>query len=243
VTCTEAPGPDGIERALVVMAHPDDVDFGAAGTIATWTDAGIDVSYCMVTSGDAGGFDDTPRDEMTILRQKEQRAAAAAVGVRDVTFLGFPDGALYVTHELRKAICREIRRIRPQRVLCQSPEWDFVSLARGHPDHRAAGAAALDAVYPDARNPFAHPELLSEEGLAAWTVNEVWINGGRDPERYVDITGTFDRKISALREHVSQVGHVEGLADRLRGWSAAGAREAGLPEGRLVERFTIINAA
>jgi LmbE family N-acetylglucosaminyl deacetylase len=179
---------------------------------------------------------------MTTLRQKEQRAAAAAVGVRDVTFLGFPDGALYVTHELRKAISRQIRRVRPQRVLCQSPEWDFMSLARAHPDHRAAGAAAIDAVYPDARNPFAHPELLSEEGLAAWTVNEVWINGGRESDRYVDITAMFDRKMSALREHVSQVGHVEGLEDRLRGWSAQGAREAGLPDGRLIERFTIINA-
>jgi LmbE family N-acetylglucosaminyl deacetylase len=240
VTAEEAPGPDGIERALVVMAHPDDVDFGAAGTVATWTDAGIEVSYCLLTSGDAGGFDDTPRDQMRTLREKEQRAAAAVVGVTDVTFLGFPDGALYLTHELRRAVTRQIRRVRPQRVLCQSPERDYEAMARSHPDHRVAGGAALDAVYPDARNPFAHPELLADEGLEAWTVGQVWIAGGPDANSYVDTTATFDRKVSALREHVSQTGHLDDLETRLRGWGERSATAAGLPAGHVAERFRVI---
>src|SRR5690348_15985830 len=107
-----------VERVLVVTAHPDDVDFGAAGSIATWVSQGIEVSYCIVTNGDAGGFDpEVPRADIAQIRQAEQRAAAAAVGVTDVTFLGYPDGALYVTHELRRDISREIRRVRPQRVV------------------------------------------------------------------------------------------------------------------------------
>ena len=106
-----------VARALVVTAHPDDVDFGAAGTVAAWTSAGIDVAYCVCTSGDAGGFDDTPRHEMAPLREAEQREAAAAVGVTDVRFLGHPDGRLTPSIELRRDISREIRRHRPDRVL------------------------------------------------------------------------------------------------------------------------------
>src|SRR3954468_11314887 len=108
-----------VERALVVTAHPDDVDFGAAGTVAAWTAAGIEVTYCICTSGDAGGYDNTPRDAMGPLREAEQRAAAAAVGVRDVRFLRYPDGRLTPSIELRCDISREIRRVRPHRVLTQ----------------------------------------------------------------------------------------------------------------------------
>src|SRR6266581_3688095 len=115
------PLPDSeVERVLVVTAHPDDVDFGAAGTVAGWTAAGIEVAYCVLTRGDAGGFDDTPRDQIPAIREAEQRAAAEAVGVKDVTFLDFPDGRLYLTGDLRRGITRQIRRFRPQRVLCQS---------------------------------------------------------------------------------------------------------------------------
>ena len=164
-----------IERALVVTAHPDDVDFGAAGTIATWTDAGIEVTYCIVTDGDAGGFDPAvPRSEIPRIRRAEQTAAAAVVGVHDLEFLGYPDGALEVPIDLRRDISRVIRRVRPQRVLTQSPERVWDRLFASHPDHLAAGEATVCAVYPDARNPFAHPTLLAD-GLEAWTVSELWI--------------------------------------------------------------------
>src|SRR4051794_34206692 len=112
---------DDIQRALVIAAHPDDVDFGAAGTVATWTDSGLKVAYCVVTDGDAGGFDAAvPRDRIGPIRRDEQRAAAAEVGVSDVYFLGYPDGRLAVSLELRRDIARVIREVRPQRVVCQS---------------------------------------------------------------------------------------------------------------------------
>lgn len=234
---------EGVERILVVTAHPDDVDFGAAASIASWTAAGIEVAYCIATYGDAGGFDDTPRERMPLLREAEQREAAATVGVTDVTFLGHPDGRLYVTHELRRDIARQIRRVRPQRVLTQSPERNWQRIAPSHPDHLALGEAALCAVYPDARNPFAHPELLAEEGLDAWTVPETWLMGGPQPNHYVDVTDTFDKKVAALTAHASQTGHLEDLAGFLRTWHAANAFAGGLGEGRLAEAFQVVNTA
>src|SRR6476469_216779 len=185
----------GIERILVVTAHPDDVDFGSAGSVARWTDAGIEVSYCICTSGEAGGFDLTvPRPTMVEIRESEQRAAAKVVGVSDVTFLGYPDGRLESTFDLRRDISREIRRVRPQRVVAPSPERNFERIYASHPDHLAAGEATMAAVYPDARNPFAHPQLM-EEGYEAWTVPEVWIMSSVEGATYVDITSTIDRKI------------------------------------------------
>ena len=224
---------DDVQRILVVAAHPDDIDFGAAGTVALWTEAGLEVAYCLVTRGDAGGFDDTPRDQVPMLREKEQRAAAAEVGVTDVTFLdGYADGMLYVTHELRRDLTRVIRRLRPDRVVAPSPvrRWDRVGPS--HPDHIAAGEATWCAVYPDARNPFAHPELLAEEGLEAWTVREVWMMAAPNPDHMVDITEVFHRKIAALRAHVSQTAHMDNLEDMLRGYLSANAQAGGLAEGR-----------
>jgi len=229
-----------IERALVVTAHPDDADFGAAGTIAGWTERGIRVTYLVVTDGDAGGFDDgITREQMAELRRAEQRAAAAEVGVTDVRFLGYPDGRVEATLELRRDIARVIRQVRPDRVLTQSPERDYRRIHPSHPDHRAVGSAALDAVYPDARNPYAFPELR-EEGLDPWTVREVWLSGGPQDDHYVDVTETFPRKVAALRSHASQVGHIEDLEGMLRGWLTANARAAGLPEGRLAEGFQVV---
>jgi len=229
-----------VHRVHAVTAHPDDIDFGAAGTIAAWTEAGLEVAYCLVTYGDAGGYDETPRAEMKVIREAEQRAAAKALGVTDVTFLGHPDGRLYVTHELRRDITRVIRRVRPQRVLTQSPERNWQRIYPSHPDHLATGEATVCAVYPDARNPFAHPELLADEGLEAWTVAEVWMMGGPQPNHYVDVTDTFDRKVAALRAHASQTSHMTDLEGMLRGWNAANATAGGLPEGRLAESFHVI---
>ncbi len=235
-----------IERALVIMAHPDDVDFGSAGTVATWTDAGIEVTYCLVTSGDAGGSDlSQSYEDRASLREAEQTKAALEVGVTDVRFLRFPDGRVTYDLELRKALSRVIRQVRPQRVLTQSSERNVDRIYASHPDHYATGQAAIDAVYPDARNPFAHPELLADEGLEPWSVPEVWTQGGGEiPEHarvVVDITDTFDRKMAALRSHVSQTAHRSDLDDMLREWNAMNAKIAGLPEGRLAEIYRRID--
>ena len=232
-----------VQRVLMVAAHPDDVDFGSAGTIATWTDAGLEVFYCIVTDGDAGGFDpQVPRSAIGSIRQDEQRKAAAALGVADVEFLGHPDGQLMVSFELRRDIARAIRRVRPDRVVIPSPQRDLRNLYASHPDHQAAGEAALCAVYPDARNPFAHPELLAEEELEAHTVPEVWVTSPNDrADHYVDITDTFDRKIAALRAHVSQTAHMTALEERMRAWGAMQARAAGLAEGRLAEGYLVLD--
>jgi LmbE family N-acetylglucosaminyl deacetylase len=232
-----------VQRVLMIAAHPDDVDFGSAGTIATWTGAGIEVSYCIVTDGDAGGFDPAvPRSAIGAIRQDEQRKAAATLGVTDVEFLGYPDGRLTVSFELRRDIARAIRRTRPDRVVVPSPHRDLRNVYVSHPDHQAAGEAALCAIYPDARNPFAHPELLSEEGLDAHTVPEVWILSANDrADHYVEITDTFDRKIAALRAHVSQTAHMTALEERMRAWGSMQAQAAGLAEGRLAEGYLVLD--
>ncbi|MFI5958327.1 PIG-L deacetylase family protein [Cryptosporangium sp. NPDC051539] len=235
---------DDVQRVLVVTAHPDDVDFSAGGTVATWTKAGIEVAYAIATSGGAGGFDETPREEMTALRETEQRAAAAVVGVTDVTFLGYPDGALYVTHDLRRDITRQIRRVRPDRIVTTSPIRDWARVPAAHGDHVRIGEATFDAVYPDARNPFAHETLLRDEGLEPWTVREMWFSGTPTADHGVDITDVFEQKLSALREHVSQLpGDFEVMRERISQWNGANARSAGLPEGRLAELFSVISTA
>jgi LmbE family N-acetylglucosaminyl deacetylase len=229
-----------VTRVLSITAHPDDVDFGASGTIATWVAAGVAVTYCIITDGDAGGFDPAvPRSEIPGIRRAEQVAAAAAAGVTDVRFLGYRDGELTVTHGLRRDLSRVIRQVRPQRLLIQTPERNWERIPASHPDHMAAGDAAIQAVYPDARNPFAHASLLDDEGLEAWSVSEVWVMGHPTMTHYVDITDTFDRKIAALRAHESQTGHLEDLEGFIRGWGTRLAEVAGLPEGRLAEGFFI----
>jgi LmbE family N-acetylglucosaminyl deacetylase len=235
-----APPLADVSRVLAVFAHPDDIDFGAAGTVATWVDAGIEVTYLLITRGDAGGFDDTPREDMPLLREQEQRAAAAEVGVHRVEFLdGYADGTLTPTLALRRDITAAIRRHRPDRVLTSSPlrRWERLA-GPSHPDHLAAGEATTCAVYPDSRNPFAFPELLAE-GLEPWVVREIWYAGGPAPDHAVDITDQLPRKIAALRAHRSQTAHFDveqWLRDRL----TTVAEAAGLPDGRLAEAFTVL---
>jgi LmbE family N-acetylglucosaminyl deacetylase len=231
----------GVEKILVVTAHPDDVDFGLAGSVALWVKAGIDVAYCIVTDGDAGGSDRTiSRPEMAAIRQKEQRAAAAEVGVTEVSFLGYPDGRVVPSIELRRDISRQVRIHRPERLVCQSPDRMWDRIGASHPDHLAAGEAAVCAAYPDARNPFAHPELLAE-GLEPHAVSEIWMMAAPGANRVVDVTDTFDRKLAALLCHRSQVGDAEGLEARLRQWLTAGGRAAGLPDGHLAESFQVVS--
>ena len=234
----EVASPEPVERALVVTAHPDDVDFGAAGTIATWVGQGTEVTYCIVTDVDAGGFDPAvPRSEIPRIRREEQVAAAKVLGVEDVRFLGYRDGELTVTHDLRRDISRVIRQVRPERMLIQSPERNWARIPASHPDHLAAGEAAIFAIYPDARNPFAHPSLLQDEGLDAWSVPDVWVMAGPDPNIAVDVTDQIDLKLTALRAHESQTSHMDDLDERIRGWLTKAAEAAGLPEGRLAEAF------
>ncbi len=233
-----------VERVLAVMAHPDDVDFGAGGTIKALTDAGVEVSYCLVTNGDAGGFDpDVPRSQIPAIRKAEQRAAGIVLGVHDVRFLDYRDGELTVSHELRRDISRVIRQVRPDRMLIQSPDRNWNRIQASHPDHLAAGDAAIQAIYPDARNPFAHTSLLLDEGLEAWSVPEVWVMASPTPNRWVDVTDTFEAKIEALRAHDSQTAHMDDLSDRIRGWLTMWAEQGGLPEGRLAEAFMVVGTA
>jgi len=228
----------GLSRVLVVTAHPDDVDFGSGGSVATWVKAGLEVAYCVVTDGDAGGSDRSiSRAEMAAIRQDEQRAAASELGVTSVTYLGYPDGRLYVTDELRRDITRVVRQFRPQRLVCQSPERNYQRIGASHPDHRAAGDAALCVAYPDARNPFAHPGLLDEEGLEPWAVKEVLLMASPQPDRAVDVSDVIDLKLRALRRHESQVGDEPDLEGRLKTWAGLSAQAAGLPEGRFAELF------
>ncbi len=230
-----------VERVLVVTAHPDDVDFGAAGTVATWTAAGIEVTYCLVTDGDAGGFDpNVARSAIAGIRRAEQTAAAAEVGVKDLVFLGYPDGRLQPSLELRRDLCRAIRRVRPQRVLCQSPVRNFSRIYASHPDHLAAAEAALCAVYPDSRNPFTFTELL-DEGWEAWTVPEVWMMGGPEPHHGVDVTEHLDAKIAALLCHASQHPDPEVVAARVRAFGATTAEAFGFGPARAAEAFQIID--
>ena len=232
-----------VGRALVITAHPDDVDFGVAGTVARWTDAGIQVTYCVVTDGDAGGFDPAvARHEIAGIRRREQTDAAKEVGVTDLVFLGYPDGRLEVSLDLRRDLSRVIRQVRPHRVVCQSPERIFARIFASHPDHLAAGEAALCAVYPDARNAFTFTELI-DEGHDAWTVPEVWLMAAPTAAHTMDVTDHVDRKIRALRRHVSQHPDPDGMEGRVRNWLQATAEQFQLPAGRSAEVFQVIATA
>jgi LmbE family N-acetylglucosaminyl deacetylase len=229
-----------IRTALVVVAHPDDIDFGTSGTISWLTSKGVDVHYCLVTSGDAGGDDSThTKEERGAIREAEQTAAAHEVGVTDLTFLRYSDGTVEPTLQLRKDISRVIRRVRPDLVITQNPDRNWDRVAASHPDHRAVGEATLNAVYPDARNPHAFPELL-EEGCAPHKVPTVWISVAPF-SMVIDITKHFDRKMAALRCHVSQVGHIEDLEKRIRDWGKLNAKNAGMKKGHLAEGFREMN--
>jgi LmbE family N-acetylglucosaminyl deacetylase len=229
-----------IERALVIAAHPDDVDFGAAGTVAAWTSSGISVTYCVITDGQAGGFDpELDRADMPRIRRGEQTTAASKVGVEDLVFLGYVDGELVVSRELVRDLTRVIRRVRPQRVLIQSPERDWERLAPSHPDHLVGGEAATQALYPAAGNPFAFPELLRDEGIEAWSPLEVWIMEHPTSNHVVDVTDHFAAKIAALISHGSQHPDPERIEQLMRDKSVATAARFSLPEGRLGEQFAV----
>jgi LmbE family N-acetylglucosaminyl deacetylase len=231
----------GVERVLAVMAHPDDVDFGWAGSVATMTDAGIEVVYCLVTDGEAGGSETgIAREDMAPRRRDEQRAAAAIVGVHELHFLGYPDGRVEASLDLRRDLTRVIRSVRPNRVLSQSPDRNWDRIYASHPDHLATGEATVSAVYPDARNRWAHPELAAE-GCEPWTVDALWMGIGREAAtHYVDITNAVERKIEALLSHKSQLPDPDATASMVRSWTGAIAQAAGLAEGRAAEAMRVV---
>lgn len=228
-------------RALVVVAHPDDIDFGMSGTVATLVEAGTEVVYAIATSGEAGPPEDMDRSELRVLREAEQRAAAGVLGVTDVRFLGLPDGHVVADLALRSTISGVIREVKPDLVLQQSPERRYDRIYASHPDHLAVAEATIAAVYPDARNPHAHPELV-RGGLEPHKVAEVWIVGLEPPNHFIDITDVFDRKLAALSAHASQVGAIDDLDVLLRTWAAGLSERYELPEGRLTEAFTRVDA-
>jgi LmbE family N-acetylglucosaminyl deacetylase len=223
-------------RVLVIVAHPDDADFGIAGTMARWIRAGTVARMVCCTSGDAGADDATIDPlELARTREAEQRAAAQVVGYEGVDFLHRPDGALENDLALREQLVRIIRQFKPDAVMAMDPtviihEDGFIQ----HVDHRNAGMAAIDAVYPAARNAMAFPSLVTTERLAPWEVNQLYLFFTDAPNAWVDITDTIETKIAALREHTSQLRKPDELESMLRDW----ARENGERIGSAAaERF------
>lgn len=227
------------ERVMVIVAHPDDADFGPAGTVAGWVRAGTVAQLVCCTSGDAGS-DDPRTDPLDLarLREAEQRAAAAIVGYEHVTFLHRPDGALENDLALREQLVRLLRTFRPDAVMTMDPtvlihEDGYVQ----HTDHRAAGMAALDAVYPAARNPMAFPHLANDEGLSSHEVKWLYLFFTDEANAWIDTTETIETRIGALREHRSQLRNPDELEARVREWG----REAGTRIGtEAAEAFRVV---
>ncbi|HEX2194322.1 MAG TPA: PIG-L deacetylase family protein [Candidatus Limnocylindria bacterium] len=212
------------ERVLVVAAHPDDIEFGAAGTIARWTHEGALVHYLLVTRGDKGSDDPTTDPgELARVRELEQRAAAAEIGVQGVDFLDEPDGQVQPTLRLRERITYAIRAFRPEVVMTHDPTVMFVNNEWvNHPDHRAVGEVAVDAVFPTARDPLNFHEHL-DAGLDAWKVAELFLWSTNEANQIVDVGDTIERKLAALAHHASQF---HDLAETSR-WLRRRAEELG----------------
>lgn len=206
------------QKVLVVLAHPDDPEFFCGGTTARWVKAGHKISYCVVTCGDKGSKDlSITSEELCAIRQREQRLAAKVLGVEEVIFLDYPDGYVIPDIKLRKDITRVIRTVRPDIMITCDPQTLYTQFGGlNHPDHRAAGQAALDAVFPAARDHLNFPELWIDENLEPHIVREVWVSGTLTPNTVLDVTDTWDIKIKALFEHKSQIGEPEKLVERLK---------------------------
>jgi LmbE family N-acetylglucosaminyl deacetylase len=217
------------DRFMVIAAHPDDADFGPAATASSWIDQGSTGWLVCCTSGDAGAEDaDTDPLELAALREREQRAAAKVVGYEGVSFLHMPDGALVNDLVLREHLVREIRTFRPDAVLATDPETLFYrNRGVNHTDHRAAGMAAVDAVYPAARNPMAFP-WLAKQGLEKHDVRRLYLFWTNEPTVFVDISATIERKLDALRAHESQLKDFAGVEKWTREWSAELGKEVGV---------------
>jgi LmbE family N-acetylglucosaminyl deacetylase len=224
---------------MVIVAHPDDAEFGSAGTVARWAGEGKEIVYVLCTSGDKGTSDTSISPAaLAEIRRAEQRNACRVLGVREVVFLGYEDGVLISSLELRRDLVRQIRTFRPDVVVCQDPttRWSGQRYLN-HPDHRAAGDAALDAVYPSSRDPHVFPQLLAE-GLQPHKVREVYLMSQDNADVWIDIAGTIDTKIAALREHASQI---RDRGDQVAQWVREGAERQAEGHGmRYAEGFKYI---
>jgi LmbE family N-acetylglucosaminyl deacetylase len=195
-------GHDGPKTLMCIMAHPDDIDFGSAGSVARWCSEGWTVYYVLATSGDKGTHGEMSPQELAATREEEQREAARILGVKDVIFLGYPDGFLEVTPELRGQIVRLFRKYRPDVVLT----WDGFRTSFNHFDHRNIGIAVRDAVFPAVRDHLYYPEHGRDEGLEPyWRVNEMLVVGADKPDYFVDVTDFIEQKVDAILAHKSQV--------------------------------------
>lgn len=215
-----------IKRVLVVVAHPDDAEFGCGGTVAKWVKEGREVAYVILTNGDKGSTDRSMTSERLVrIRAQEQLNAARTLGVEHVEFLGYPDGELEDTREVRRAVTAQIRRFRPDLIVTQNPNRS-TSLYASHRDHRITGGVVLDCVYPLARDHLSFPELLAQ-GLEPHKVREVYLMGWENPDVVVDISDTMELKLKALACHTSQMGDFAWVESRVRERAA----QLGKPKG------------
>jgi len=216
-----AQAPDSWEtpqKILVILAHPDDPEFFCGATLARWARAGHEIHYLLLTCGDKG-FDDptATSDHICAVRQAEQNAAAAIIGVKTVRFLDHEDGYLVPSIELRREVVRTIRQIKPDILVTCDPTHLFAGdYYINHPDHRYAGQVVLDAVFPAVNNPFFFPELIKNEGLQPHKVREVWVSLTGNPTVTLDVTNTWEIKVLALKEHKSQIGDPKEFEQRMR---------------------------
>jgi len=231
----------GKRNILVILAHPDDPEFFCGGTLARWARAGHHIEYYLLTCGDKGYNDTTSpehmsSDELCAIRHREQQEAALVIGVQAVHFLDRPDGYLVADLELRRDIVRVIRKLRPDILVTCDPQTLFASYGINHPDHRAAGQAVLDAVFPAAGNLSYFPELLAE-GFKPHMPQEVWCSLTNQPTVVLDITATWPTKLRALLKHKTQVGDVEKFKARMLSRRVEGSTEA---SPRFEERFRVV---
>lgn len=206
------------QQILVILAHPDDPEFFCGASIARWTSAGHNVAYCLLTCGDKGTNDRSiSPEELCAIRNTEQFSAAEILGVTKIRFLDYPDGYLVPDLNLRKDIARVIRQECPDVVVTCDPLNLYIRDAYiNHPDHRAAGQATLDAVFPTARDHLTFIELWRDEGLEPHNVREVWVSIPLEANTTLDVSNNWETKIKALLEHKSQIGEPGGLIERLR---------------------------
>lgn len=227
------------ERAMFVYAHPDDIEFGVAGTAAVWAKGGCEVTYVVITDGNVGSHEaGMTRAKLAEIRRAEQQAAADTVGVKHCVFLGYDDGLLEPSLALRKEIVRQIRTYRPNVVVCGDPRRIFSNNTRiNHPDHRAAGTVTIDAVFPASEMRLLYPDL-DGEGLEPHKVNYVYISHPAEPTYYVDISDVMDLKIEALRQHVSQLGEWDP-EEPLKGWSKGTGEKVGFAYAEAYLKLTL----
>jgi LmbE family N-acetylglucosaminyl deacetylase len=228
---------NGTKRVMAIFAHPDDPEFFCGGTLARWAAEGSELIFVLATSGDKGSADpEMTHERLAAMREDEERNAAAALGVKEVIFLRYPDGELQPTLELRRDLTRLIRLKKPDIVVTGDPTVFWYGTGYlNHPDHRAIGAAALEAVFPTARDRLNFIELERDEGVSVHKVPQVYISGASDPTTKIDVTNHIETKINALREHKSQISDMEAMAERIRS-----ARDPESPYPRYVESFRVI---